>query len=278
MGGRKGAAHLDYAQYTRERITKLRLQKGVSEYKMSYDLGHSRGYVNNISSGKALPSMSEFFAICEYFAITPREFFLAEVSDPRAAREALQEMEALREDPASVRVGGTSSAGSMDHVQFLKVAQAAGIESLDQISYAGFEGGRVLAQLLGGHVDIVSAGIGDVVGLVESGDVRVLGITAEQRVGSGIVAEMPTCIEQGIDATFYNWRGIFGPKDMPEEARKFWEETLAKLVQTQEWADTCEKYGWDMDYLGRQEFEAFLAGVNEEYAVLLEQVGLLGSE
>ena len=120
-------------------------------------------------------------------------------------------MEALREDPASVRVGGTSSAGSMDHVQFLKVAQAAGIESLDQISYAGFEGGRVLAQLLGGHVDIVSAGIGDVVGLVESGDVRVLGITAEQRVGSGIVAEMPTCVEQGIDATFYNWRGVFGP-------------------------------------------------------------------
>ena len=127
-------------------------------------------------------------------------------------------------------------------------------------------------------MDIVSAGIGDVVGLVESGDVRVLGITAEQRVGSGIVAEMPTCVEQGIDATFYNWRGIFGPKDMPDESRKFWEETLAKLVQTQEWADTCEKYGWDMDYLGRQEFEAFLTGVNEEYAVLLEQVGLLGSE
>lgn len=68
---------------------------------------------------------------------------------------------------------------------------------MDQLSYTGFEDGRVLAQLLGGHVDIVSAGIGDVVGLVESGDVRVLGITAEQRVGSGIVAEMPTCIEQG---------------------------------------------------------------------------------
>lgn len=189
-----------------------------------------------------------------------------------------QVMEALREDPGSVRVGGTSSVGSMDHVQFLKVAQAAGIEALDQLSYTGFEDGRVLAQLLGGHVDIVSAGIGDVVGLVESGDVRVLGITAEQRVGSGIVAEMPTCIEQGIDATFYNWRGIFGPKDMPEEALEFWESTLADLVQTQEWTDTCKRYGWDMDYLGREEFESFLADVNEEYVVLLEEVGLLESE
>ena len=136
----------------------------------------------------------------------------------------------------------------------------------------------MLAQLLGGHVDIVSAGIGDVMGLVESGDVRVLGITADQRVGSGIVAEMPTCIEQGIPATFYNWRGIFGPKDMPEEAREFWENTLAELVLTQEWADTCEKYGWDMDYLGREDFEVFLAGVNQEYAALLEQVGLLDAE
>ena len=63
------------AEFVRERITSLRLQKGVSEYKMSYDLGHSRGYVNNISSGKALPSLTEFFAICEYFDITPVEFF-----------------------------------------------------------------------------------------------------------------------------------------------------------------------------------------------------------
>ena len=52
------------AEFVRERITQLRMQKGVSEYKMSYDLGHSRGYINNISSGKSLPSMTEFFAIC----------------------------------------------------------------------------------------------------------------------------------------------------------------------------------------------------------------------
>lgn len=62
-------------QFVRDRITQLRLEKNVSEYKMSYDLGHSRSYINNISSGKALPSMSEFFAICEYFNITPVDFF-----------------------------------------------------------------------------------------------------------------------------------------------------------------------------------------------------------
>lgn len=42
-------------QFVRDRITQLRLKKGVSEYQMSYDLGHSRSYVYNISSGKSLP-------------------------------------------------------------------------------------------------------------------------------------------------------------------------------------------------------------------------------
>ena len=58
---------------------------------------------------------------------------------------------------------------------------------------------------MGVHVDVASIGISDSVGLVESGDIRVLAITAEKRVGSGLVAEMPTCVEQGIDMTFVNW-------------------------------------------------------------------------
>ena len=54
-------------QFVRDRITQLRLKKGVSEYQMSYDLGHSRSYVYNISSGKSLPPMAEFLQICNYF-------------------------------------------------------------------------------------------------------------------------------------------------------------------------------------------------------------------
>ncbi len=82
-------------QYIRDRITQLRMQKGVSEYKMSYDLGHSRGYINNISSGKTLPSMTEFFAICEYFDITPIQFFQAEVHNPTAAEALVEDIAKL---------------------------------------------------------------------------------------------------------------------------------------------------------------------------------------
>lgn len=77
------------ADFVRNRITQLRLQKGISEYKMSYDLGHSRGYINNISSGKALPSLNEFFAICEYFNITPIEFFDEKNQNPHLMGEVV---------------------------------------------------------------------------------------------------------------------------------------------------------------------------------------------
>ena len=71
-------------QFVRNRITQLRLQKGVSEYQMSYDLGRSRGYINNISSGKSLPSFSEFLYICEYLGVTPVEFFDVGIEDPQS--------------------------------------------------------------------------------------------------------------------------------------------------------------------------------------------------
>ncbi len=85
-------------EFIRERITQLRLQKGVSEYKMSYDLGHSRGYLNNISSGKTLPSMTEFLAICEYFEISPVEFFDTKTVNPQLSRNILEAIAQLDED------------------------------------------------------------------------------------------------------------------------------------------------------------------------------------
>lgn len=69
--------------FVRNRISELRTKKGVSEYKMSLDLGHSKSYIQSISSGKALPSFSEFLYICEYLGVTPKEFFDADSREPQ---------------------------------------------------------------------------------------------------------------------------------------------------------------------------------------------------
>ncbi len=86
-----------YEKFVRDRITQLRLKKNVSEYQMSYDLGHSRGYIYNISSGKALPPLKEFFAICEYFNISPSEFFNDKTTNPELMQKAVNGLSELNE-------------------------------------------------------------------------------------------------------------------------------------------------------------------------------------
>lgn len=181
-------------------------------------------------------------------------------------------MKVLREDPAALTVGGTSAEWSMDHLQFLVMARAAGVEGLDQIPYAGFENGGAVSQLMGGRIDVLSAGVSDVVGLMESGDVRVLAVTSGERLKNESMQEVPTCREAGIDEVFYNWRGIFGPKDMPDYAVSYWENALEQMAGTEEWEEYCSQYGWTMDYMDSRVFGEFLDETNEQYRLLLEEI------
>ena len=85
-------------RYIQERITQLRIEKGVSEYQMSLDLGQSKGYIQSISSGRTMPSMGQFLNICEYLSITPKEFFNAETESPRLYGEVLKRLKKLEEE------------------------------------------------------------------------------------------------------------------------------------------------------------------------------------
>jgi transcriptional regulator with XRE-family HTH domain len=85
------------ADFIRTRITELRIKRGVSEYKMSLDLGHSRSYIQSITSGRALPSMSEFLYICEYLNVTPKSFFDNTTAEPILVQKALEGMRSLKD-------------------------------------------------------------------------------------------------------------------------------------------------------------------------------------
>ena len=82
-------------QFIRDRITHLRMQKNVSEYKKSLDLGHSKSYIQSIASGRALPSMSEFLYICDYLDVSPKDFFDPELKDPVLLEQAVSSMKEL---------------------------------------------------------------------------------------------------------------------------------------------------------------------------------------
>lgn len=85
----------DYKKFVRERITELRMKKGLSEYQLSLDLGQNKNYIQGITSGKAMPSMDVLFAICDYFEITPMGFFDADNQYPQLIRKAMDSMKPL---------------------------------------------------------------------------------------------------------------------------------------------------------------------------------------
>ena len=74
-------------QFIRDRISVLRTKKNVSEYRMSTDLGHSKSYMQSISSGRSMPSLGEFLYICEYLGVTTREFFDEDIKEPQLVQK-----------------------------------------------------------------------------------------------------------------------------------------------------------------------------------------------
>lgn len=85
---------MDYTEWFYKRLTELRLQKGVSARDMSLSLGQSESYINKIENKRTLPSLVGFFYICEYFRITPQEFF-SDVSSPQKTNTLIEEIKKL---------------------------------------------------------------------------------------------------------------------------------------------------------------------------------------
>lgn len=80
----------------RDRLTQYRLRKGVSESRMSLDLGKSRSYIRGITSGSSFPGMDSFFEICEYLSVYPEDFFHVETQSMR--KELLDIFERLSDE------------------------------------------------------------------------------------------------------------------------------------------------------------------------------------
>jgi len=81
-----------------KRVAKLRQNKGVSARDMSLSLGQSENYINHIENGKAFPSMAVFFEICNYFGVTPSEFFSYDKKNPETISKLAEICEGLTKE------------------------------------------------------------------------------------------------------------------------------------------------------------------------------------
>lgn len=182
-------------------------------------------------------------------------------------------LDAIKADPTKVTVAGGSAPGSMDHLVAILPAFKYGIDpkTVKYVSYDG--GGEAIAALLGGNADIIATDASAVSEYLKAGKVRVLAVSSTERL-SGDLADIPTFKESGIDAEFTIWRGVFGPKEMPEDAIKYWDEKLHALSETEEWKKELQSNGWASDYKNSTDFKTFLSEQNEVIVELLTALGM----
>lgn len=216
-------------------------------------------------SYKDLTPIARLFSDYEFFGVLKDSKY----------KSLTEVMEALKKDPKSVKIGGASAPGSMDHLAFMMAAQKQGV-NIKEVPYISFQsGGELTAALLGGSIDVISTSVGDILGQVEAGNVRGLAVTSPQKLTDSRVSNIPTLKDLGIDSTFEVWRGIFGPPNMPEYAKKYMTESIEKMSKTDEWNNLCKKYSWVPTYQPGDQFAKYLDDQNKLMNELLQSMDLL---
>lgn len=184
-------------------------------------------------------------------------------------------MDALKEDPRSVKFAGGSAKGGWDHLKVLIAAQAAGVEELPRIPYLSYNnGGEAMTQVVGGHVDAFTGDITEAQGFWESGDLRIVAVLSDERL-PGDFSEIPTAKEQGIDAVGPNWRGFYMPADISDEAKQYWVDAMDTIYASEEWQAVMENNGLMPFHMSAAEFETFVKDQIEDINQLSADIGLI---
>ena len=99
-------------------------------------------------------------------------------------------------------------------------------------------------------------------------ELKGLGVLAEDRLPG---LDVPTAREQGLDVTLSNWRGLYGPPDMPAYAVDYWQQALAKMVDTATWKDIADRSQFTTTFMVGEEFQTFLAETQADVAAAIAE-------
>ncbi|MEM7194062.1 MAG: tripartite tricarboxylate transporter substrate-binding protein [Pseudomonadota bacterium] len=177
------------------------------------------------------------------------------------------------ENPADLAIAGGSVPGSMDHLVPAMAFKAAGADPT-RVKYLPFDaGGKAMASLLSGESDALSTGLGEALELAKAGEVRVLAITAPERIADA--PDVPTLREQGVDATFVNWRGFFAAPGVSDATKAAYITVLADMYDTGQWETVRKRNGWVNIFNPGDQFVEFLERQEKEMESLMKELGFL---
>ena len=171
-------------------------------------------------------------------------------------RDFAQLSAAVSADPSENKVAGGSVRGGMDHL-VVELAMIAAGHRAGRVPYVAYDaGGQALTSLLSGETQVLSTGVSEVAAASAQGQVRILAITAPQRLAE--LPDVPTLLELGVNARFANWRGFFGPPGMTEEQRDRIGCVIEAVTGTPAWETQRSRLALTNFVRRGAAFEAFL--------------------
>ncbi len=176
-------------------------------------------------------------------------------------------------DPAATAIGGGSVPGGMDHLVAAMAMEAAGRDAL-AVKYIPYDaGGNAMAALLSGEIAALSTGLSEAIDLANAGEVKIIGVTADERVPAA--ADAMTMKEQGIDMSFVNWRGFFGAPGLDADQVTAYQEAIAAMYDTPEWEAVRARNGWVNIHNSGEDFRTFLENQEQVLGDLMTKLGFL---
>jgi tripartite-type tricarboxylate transporter receptor subunit TctC len=182
-------------------------------------------------------------------------------------------LDAIKAAPKGQFKASGTGQGGIWHVALGGWLQGAGLPA-DQVQWVPSQGAAPgLQDLAAGGVDVVTCSVPEAKALIDAGKVKSLAIMAPER--NPLFPDVPTLKEAtGVDFTIGAWRGIAGPKGMPQEAVDRLAPLLRQISESQEFKDFMNQRGFGMVYAGPDEFAAFMEERDEAFGPIMQALGL----
>jgi putative tricarboxylic transport membrane protein len=188
----------------------------------------------------------------------------------RSGRDVIEKLKA---DPGLISFAVAASLGGSNHIATMVAMKSAGVD-VKKLKFVVFTSGvQSLTSVMGGHVDVAVVPVSGVVAHVAAGRMRVLAVSSARRLG-GTFASIPTWKEQGVDSVFSSARGVIGPKGMSGSQVDYWENVLARVVESDDWKKDLETNYWDGQFLQSADTRKLLKAQYDEFKAVLIDVGL----
>jgi tripartite-type tricarboxylate transporter receptor subunit TctC len=177
-------------------------------------------------------------------------------------------VEAAKADPSGV-IFGVTTPGSLDRQVMEKFKALTGVSS-PIITHDG--GGELLISVLNGTVDVAIGEIQELTSQLEAGEVRLITTYTEERLDT--FPDVPTALEQGVDLVVTKFRGIAGPKGLPDDIKQAWLDGVQETLKNPEFRDWYTAQSLVPTVMASEEYDAFLAEFAEEQRAFFVEYGI----